>query len=131
MALVDLLTRQTVALLHQVDEAEVARAENNDVAVRDVVLRELPLLGAAGGLPKCVAYAAVVLVPVGHSGHRGAALEGALDELVEAVAVALLEGRALRLAVVGEDDELVRSRRVGPGALDAGELLVELAQRLE
>src|SRR4029079_18199926 len=92
---------------------------------------ELPLLGAAGGLPKCIAYAAVVLVPVGHSGYRSAALEGALDELVEAVAVALLAGRALRLAVVGADDELVRPRRVGPGALDAGELLVELAQRLE
>ena len=54
-----------------------------------------------------------------------------LHELVEPVAVALPEGRPLRLAVVGEDDELVRPRGVAAGALDAPELLVELAQRLE
>ena len=47
------------------------------------------------------------------------------------VAVSLLEGRALRLAVVGEHDELVRARRVAARAVDAAELLVELAQRLE
>ena len=45
--------------------------------------------------------------------------------------MALLEGRALRLAVVGEDDDLVRARRVPAGAVDAAELLVELAERLE
>ena len=55
----------------------------------------------------------------------------ALDELVEPVAVALLERRALRLPVVGQDDDLVRPRRVAARALDAAELLVELAQRLE
>ena len=38
VALVDLLERQPAALLHQVDEAEVARAEHDDVAVGDVVL---------------------------------------------------------------------------------------------
>ena len=53
-----------------------------------------------------------------------------LDQLVEAVAVALQEGRALRLAVVGEHDDLVGARGVLPGALDAPELLVELAQHL-
>ena len=52
-------------------------------------------------------------------------------ELVEPVAVALLERRPLRLAVVGEDDELVRPGGVAAGALDAPELLVELPQRLE
>ena len=36
---VDLLERQPAALLHQVDEPEVARAEHDDVAVGDVVLR--------------------------------------------------------------------------------------------
>ena len=51
--------------------------------------------------------------------------------VVEAVAVALLERGALGLAVVGEDDDLVGPRRVAAGALDAPELLVELAQRLE
>ena len=33
--------------------------------------------------------------------------------------------------MIGEDDELVRPRRVAAGALDAPELLVELPQRLE
>ena len=60
-----------------------------------------------------------------------AARERALDELVEAVAVALLEGRSLRLPVVGEDDDLVRPRGVAAGALDVAEVVVELAQRLE
>ena len=45
--------------------------------------------------------------------------------------MALLEGRALGLAVVGEHDDLVRARRVATRPLDAPELLVELAQRLE
>ena len=57
--------------------------------------------------------------------------ERALDELVEAVAVALLERRPLRLPVVGEDDDLVRARRVAARALDMAEVVVELAQRLE
>ena len=60
-----------------------------------------------------------------------AARERALDEVVEPVAVALLEGGALGLPVVGEDDDLVRPRRVPAGHLDVGELVVELAQRLE
>jgi hypothetical protein len=34
-------------------------------------------------------------------------LQRALDQGLEGVAVALLEGRALRLSVVGEDDDLV------------------------
>ena len=38
MALVDLFERQPAALLHQVDEAEVAGAEHDDVAIGDVVL---------------------------------------------------------------------------------------------
>src|SRR5213079_2094444 len=58
-------------------------------------------------------------------------LDGPPDELVEAVAVALLERRTLRLAVIGEDDDLVGPRRVWARAVDARELLVELAQRLE
>ncbi len=57
--------------------------------------------------------------------------ERALDEVVEPVPVALLEGRALCLPVVGEDDQLVGPRRVAAGTLDLGELVVELAQRLE
>ena len=57
--------------------------------------------------------------------------ERALDQVGEAVPVALLEGRALRLAVVGEDDDLVRPRRVAAGQLDVREVVVELAQGLE
>ena len=45
--------------------------------------------------------------------------------------MALLERGSLGLAVVGEDDDLVRPRRVAAGAGDAPELLVELAQGLE
>ena len=39
--LLDLLERQPAALLHQVDEPEVARAEHDDVPVGDVVLGPL------------------------------------------------------------------------------------------
>ena len=53
-----------------------------------------------------------------------------LDQLLEAVAVALLEGRALGLAVVGEHDDLVGARSEPPRPGDAVELLVELAQGL-
>jgi hypothetical protein len=65
--------------------------------------------------------------------HRtdAAVREVPLHELVEPVPVALLEGRPLRLAVIGEDDELVRPRGVAAGPLEAAELLVELPQSLE
>ena len=57
--------------------------------------------------------------------------ERALDELVEPVPVPLLEGRSLRLPVVGEDHDLVRPWRIAARALDVTELVVELAQGLE
>ena len=60
-----------------------------------------------------------------------AGLQVALHQLVQAVAVALQEGGALRLAVVGEHDDLVGARGVLAGARDAPELLVDLAQHLE
>ena len=109
VALVDLLEREPAALLHQIDEAEVARAHHDDVAVGDVVLG--PLRPLPGGLAEGVADHRALLVAAGDA-RDVAARERALDELVEPVAVALLEGRALRLAVVGEDDDLVRPRRV-------------------
>ncbi len=57
--------------------------------------------------------------------------ERAAHEVLQPVAVALEEGGPLGLAVVREHDDLVGPGRVAPGALDAAELLVELAQRLE
>ena len=128
MPLLDLLESQAAALLHQVDEAEVARAEHDDVPVGDVVLG--PLLLLPGRLGEGVADHGALLVAAGDPCHV-AARERALDQLVEAVAVALLEGRPLRLPVVGEDDDLVRPGRVAACSLDLPEVVVELAERLE
>src|SRR3954447_8166633 len=112
MALLDLLERHASRLLHQVDEAEVPGAKNDHLAAADVVLGALvSRRGATRGLVESLADRGVVLVAAGQSSH-GAGLERALDELVEAVAVALLEGGPLCLAVIGEDDELV-----GPGCV--------------
>ena len=132
VALVDLLEREPARLLHQRDEAEVSRAEHDDVPVRDVVLRALALLlvGPPGRLADGQADHRVLLVAAGDL-LDGPLLERALDELVEPVAVPLLEGRSLRLAVVGQHDDLVGTRRVAARAVDAPELLVELPQRLE
>ncbi len=71
----------------------------------------------------------VLLVAARDLGHAALG-ERSLDELVEPVAVSLLERRALRLSVVGEDDELVRPRGVAARPVDPRELLVELAERL-
>ena len=106
------------SLLHQVDEAEIAGAEHDDVAAGDVVLLRLRLppgrLAQRRGRPSrsCSSPPATPLTPPSR--------EVALDELVEAVAVALLERRPLRLAVVGEDDELVRPRGVAAGGARCG-----------
>ena len=129
MALVDLLEGEPAIALHQVDEAEVAGPEDHHVAVRDVVLRALARL-AAGRLVDGVPHHRVLLVAAGDARHL-AARQRSLDELVEPVAVALLERRALGLAVIGEHDDLVRPRGVAARAGDAAELLVELAQRLQ
>src|SRR5262249_34128396 len=72
-----------------------------------------------------------VLVLAGDSGHVPVASQRAPDDLLERLAVPLLEGRALRLAVVREDDDLVGPRGVAAGALDAPEGFVKLTERLE
>src|SRR4029453_2880371 len=125
MALLDLLERQPSRLLHQVDEPEVPRAEYDDVLARDVVLRALPPLRLPRRLTDRMADHPPLLVPPGVLGPR-AVLERALDELVEPVAVPLLERRALGLAVFGEHAEGVRAGGIAPGAADAPDLLVEL-----
>ncbi len=128
MPLVDLLEGEPAGLVHQVDEAEVARAHDDDAAVADLVLRRLLLL-LAGGLAHRLADHRVVLVARPHRGHARAP-QVALDQLVQAVAVALLERGALRLAVVGEHDDLVGTRGILASARDPAELLVDLAQHL-
>ena len=124
-----LLEREPPLLLHQVHEAEVARAQHDDLAVGDVLLRGLLRLGLAGGFADRVADHRVLLVTAAEVLDVGS-LDRALDELVQPVAIALLERGALGLAVVGEDDDLVRPRRVPARAVDSRELLVELAERL-
>ena len=133
MPLVDLLQREPATLLHQVDEAEVAGAHHDDVPIGDVVLGLLLLLllrRRAGRLGDGEPDHGVLLVTAFDPGDV-AARKRALDELVEAVPVPLLEGRTLGLPVVGEDDDLVRSRSVVTCALDLAEVVVELAQRFE
>ncbi len=124
----ELLDRHPSLLLHQVDETEVAGTEHDDVAAGDVVLLRLRL--PPRRLGRSVTDHRLLLVAANERADA-AIREVPLDELVEAVAVPLLEGRPLRLSVVGEDDERVRPCGVAAGAFDAGELLVELPQRLE
>ena len=128
MPLVDLLEGQPAALLHEVDEAEVARAEHDHVAVGDVVLGLLRLL--PGRFAHSESDHGALLVPARDPGHL-AACQRAFDELVEAVPVALLERRSLGLPVVGEDDDLVRPWRIAGSELDLAEVVVELPECLE
>ena len=119
---------------HIVDRREVEEMidtalQPRHVLVGDVVLGTLLLL-LAGRLGRGVADHRTLLVAAGDV-RDNASCQRTLHELVEPVAVALLEGRSLRLPVIGEDDDLVRPRCEGAGALDPTELLVELAQRLE
>ena len=93
MAFLQLLERQPPVLLHQVHEPEVARAEDDDALSADVVLGALLLLRSPGGLPEGVADHVVLLVAAGHLRDL-ARRQRALDEVVEAVAVALLESGA-------------------------------------
>ena len=70
MPFLELLERQPAALLHQVDEAEVARAEHDDVPVGDVVLG--PLLLLSGRLGEGVADHGVLFVTAGNPFHGAA-----------------------------------------------------------
>ena len=127
MVLLDLLERQAALLLHEVDQAQVARPEDHDLAAGDVVLRALRRLGARG-LVHGVPHHRPLLVTAGVPGHLAAG-ERSLHQLVESIAVALFERRAL-VCPWSESTRSVRPRRVPPRVLDA-ELLVELAQGLE
>ena len=128
MPLVDLFHREPAALLHQVNEAKVSRAENDDLLIGYVVLGTLWLFPR--GLGKRVPDHRVLFVASGEVAHA-VPCQAASDEIVEAVAVPLLERRALGLTMVGEDDDFVGPRRIAACTFDPGELLVELAQSLE
>ena len=128
VSLVDLLEREPPRLLHQVHQPEVAGAENDHLAIRDVVLRALALCPVAS--PSACPTIFDCSSPSATSRH-GAARQRPLDEVGQAVAVPLLEGGALGLAVVRQHDDLVRPRCEPERVLDPAELLVELAQRLE
>jgi hypothetical protein len=99
MALLDLLEGHATALVHEVDETEIARAEDDDLAIGDVVLGTFLRGVCTGRLAHGEADHRVLLVPTRELGDA-ARRQRALDELVEPVAVALIEGRPLGLAVV-------------------------------
>src|SRR5512132_2386441 len=98
MALLDLLERQPAGFCHQVDKAEIARAEHDDLLARDVFLRTL-LRFLAGGLAERVPDHRLLLVAACNLLHSPA-LERAFHQVVEPIAVPLLERRTLRLAVI-------------------------------
>ena len=83
----------------------------------------------AGGLRERDAEGGAALVGPHRRPH--ATLDGAVDEVLEGAAVALQEGGALALAVVGQDDEVVRAGRQRAGAVQPGDLAVELLEDLE
>src|SRR4029453_17536673 len=130
VALLDLLERQPAWFLHEVDEAEIARSEHDGLLARDVLLRfGLRLL--AGRLAERGPDHRLLFVAAGDLLNGSAALERSLHQVVEPIAVPLLERRALGLAVVREDDYRLRAGCVAPSAFDASELLVQLAQCFE
>jgi hypothetical protein len=101
---VDLLQGQPLLAVHQVDEAEIAGAQHDDLAFHALGLgRRAP----RRRLVQCLADGARVLVAGIHPVHV-AGRQRSLHQVVQAVAVALPERRPLRLAVVRQDDDLVR-----------------------
>src|SRR4051794_26797614 len=101
MALLELFESEAMPLLHQVDEPEVARAQRHHLLLCDGASAAGIGAGgsAAGRLLDGVFDRGLGLVAISAAGDR-AALDRALDQLAEVIAVALLEGGALGLAVV-------------------------------
>ena len=123
-------SRVAPRLVHQVHEPEAARRKHDDVLSGDVVLPALLLHGAAGRLAERCPDRAVVLVAARERSDVGA-LQRLSDQVVEPLAVALLERRNSCLPVVGEHDDLVRSRCIPAGSRDPAELVIELVERLQ
>ena len=95
VALVDLLERQPARLAHQVDRPRFPDPSTTASRPDTSFLVGLPRL-LAGRLVHGVADHRLLLVAAAVGGHRRVG-ERALHELVEPVAVALLEGGALGL----------------------------------
>ena len=153
MRLGDLLERQPLGAQRQIDEPEAAGDEHHRLLApralsagalalgqglavrsqRDGALDRSAARGArqhapadAGLLARVGQHRADVapgLVDRGRGVHL-AARERPVHDLLERLAVALAERRALRLAVVGEHDEVIRARRLRRRTLQPGELVI-------
>ena len=68
-----------------------------------------------------------------HLGHLDVVLlvDERRHDRLERDAVPLEERRTLGLAVIGQHDDVVRAGRLGDGVFEAGELLIETAERVE
>ncbi len=148
----DLLERQSLGALRQIDEPEAAGHESRPPPSR-APGSEAPRsasasrFGPSATVPSTdrlrVARAsdapaeAWLLACVGQHGadvaprlvDRGGRVhltlrERALHDLLERLAIALAERRALCLAVVGEHDQVIRARRLRRRALQPGQLVI-------
>ena len=152
VALLQLLDREPVVVAGEVDEPEVARADDGDRrrvgGRRDRLLVEVD--DAIAG-PAREGDAGDRAADPGRRDHLGqervherralrrdvalddrrAAAHQVADHLAEALAVALEERRAQALAVVGQDDELVRPGRVLGRLHDGPDRRVDAVERLE
>src|SRR5215210_3645472 len=120
MSRLDLLESQATSFFHQVDESEIAGPEHDDRLVTDALLAWLGVRRGPGA-PRFLQrepHRGVVLVASEERLNRPL-VDRAANEVVQPIPVALLERRALRLPVVGEDDDFVRARGVAGRPLDA------------
>src|SRR5215218_4783746 len=95
MALVQFLEREPAPFLHEVDQAQVAGPEHDRVSPGDIVLRRLLL--AAGRPRNGVRRHRALLVAAGDARDLPTVRQRPFDELIEPVAIALLEGGPLCL----------------------------------
>jgi hypothetical protein len=151
VALGEALQRDAPGLAREADEAQAARGHHHDLGQLAALLelrpgarleRHRPAGAArAGGRRHRTAGHRGIVGDLGEPGAEvgqrlvaaGMRLDVAgptrlADEVLERHAVAILERRALRLAVIGQHDELVGPRRVRDGRSHAGQLAVDLTQ---
>ena len=106
---IELLESEPPVLLHEIDQAQIPRTHDDGVVLGAILGLGIGISLWAGGLRHGQADHGRLLVASGHV-RRRAGGERAFDQICEAVAVSLLERRPLRLAVVGQDDDLVGGR---------------------